>query len=189
MLYIFAVRSQRCFRTRSNHWGAIRHEPVPAAPSASARQHCGRGALRAFRWRRGRAQRKGRGGERRGAPDAVAMAAVAEERREPEWDGGCEHYRRGCLLRVRWRRQRERGGPRGCAGVEPRGAVAGAVLREAVPLPAVPRRRRGAPPGPLPRGRGAVRALPPPAEGARGRGGAAARGRRRHFGRGRAALR
>ncbi|XP_048798772.1 RING finger and CHY zinc finger domain-containing protein 1 [Lagopus muta] len=28
------------------------------------------------------------------------MAAVAEERREPEWDGGCEHYRRGCLLRA-----------------------------------------------------------------------------------------
>uniref|UniRef100_A0A8C4J015 RING finger and CHY zinc finger domain-containing protein 1 n=1 Tax=Dromaius novaehollandiae TaxID=8790 RepID=A0A8C4J015_DRONO len=42
----------------------------------------------------------------------------------------------------------------------------GTVLWEAVRLPAVPRRRRGPPTGPLPRGRGAVCPLPPPAEGA-----------------------
>lgn len=61
---------------------------------------------------------------------------------------------------------------------------AGAVLREAVRLPAVPRRRRGAPAGPVPRGRGAVHPLPPSAEG--GSGGVG-RGRR-HFGGGAAAM-
>lgn len=50
----------------------------------------------------------GRGGSGGAAPGAAAMAAVGEERREPERDGGCEHYRRGCLLRVRRRRRRER---------------------------------------------------------------------------------
>lgn len=48
---------------------------------------------------------------------------------------------------------------------------AGAVLREAVRLPAVPRWRRGAPAGPLPCGRGAVHPLPPPAEGGCAEGG------------------
>lgn len=61
---------------------------------------------------------------------------------------------------------------------------AGAVLREAVRLPAVPRRRGGAPAGPVPRDRGAVHPLPPSAEG--GSGGVG-RGRR-HFGGGAAAM-
>lgn len=60
--------------------------------------------------------------------------------------------------------------------------LAGAVLREALPLPPVPRRRRGAPARPLPRGRGAVQPLPPAAEGGR-RGGAGREGKGRGGGR------
>lgn len=44
----------------------------------------------------------------------------------------------------------------------------GAVLREAVSVPAVPRRCRGAPAGPVPGVRGAVQPLPPPAKGGSG---------------------
>lgn len=134
----------------------------------------------------------GRGGSGGAAPGAAAMAAVGEERREPERDGGCEHYRRGCLLRVR-RRRRERGGPR-------RGAVR--ALSRAVPLQApccgklYPCRlcHDGAEEHRLDRFRVAevqctrCRLLQKVRWVEGGGGSAAAGGRRRHFGRGRAAL-
>lgn len=133
----------------------------------------------------------GRGGSGGAAPGAAAMAAVGEERREPERDGGCEHYRRGCLLRVR--RRRERGGPR-------RGAVR--ALSSAVPLQApccgklYPCRlcHDGAEEHRLDRFRVAevqctrCRLLQKVRRVEGGGGSAAAGGRRRHFGRGRAAL-
>lgn len=135
----------------------------------------------------------GRGGSGGAAPGAAAMAAVGEERREPERDGGCEHYRRGCLLRVRRRRRRERGGPR-------RGAVR--ALSRAVPLQApccgklYPCRlcHDGAEEHRLDRFRVAevqctrCRLLQKVRRVEAGGGSAAAGGRRRHFGRGRAAL-
>lgn len=145
-------------------FGSRRLPQPPPAGAAGA-------ALCAFRWRRGGARRKGR--ERRGRAGRGGHGGCR---------GGAAGAGAGRGLRAlpaglpaageaAAAAGAGRAAPRGRAGVEQRRAVAGAVLREAVPLPAVPRRRRGAPPGPLPRGRGAVHALPPPAEGAPGRGG------------------